>query len=149
MGFVKNASVMRKENRFLGDMGVLLLRLFVGIRLIYGVIDNVTSWEDMLRFRDFLQASQFPFPLVCAMVSVYAQLICGILVITGVLFRWASAIMVFNFMVALFMVHWGQSFEEKTTPLLLVFIFLFFTLHGPGSLTVQKITGKPAGTTRA
>ncbi|MGZ8545655.1 MAG: DoxX family protein [Flavisolibacter sp.] len=131
---------MEKGNRkTYRDLGLLLLRLFVGIRLIYGVMDNVMSWEHMLLFRDFLALNDFPFPLTCAVVSVYAQLVCGILVIIGFLFRWASAIMVLNFLVAIFMVHRSQSFEEMTTPLLLVFIFLFFVLNGPGLLSLNRI----------
>ncbi|MGZ8544572.1 MAG: DoxX family protein [Flavisolibacter sp.] len=105
-------------------------------------MDNVMSWEHMLLFRDFLASNDFPYPLTCAVVSVYAQLVCGILVIIGVLFRWASAIMVINFLVAIIMVHRAQSFEEMTTPLLLVFIFLFFVLNGPGSISLSHIRNR-------
>ncbi len=94
------------------------------------------SWEHMLRFRDFLELNHFPLPLYCAVISVYAQLLCGLLVITGFLFRWASSLMVFNFLVALFMVHRGDSFEEMTTPLLLVCIHLYFALSGPGKFSM-------------
>jgi putative oxidoreductase len=65
------------------DIGVLLLRLFTGIRLLYGVLDNVVSWSHMLKFRDFLQQFQFPFPLLSAILSVYCQLLAGILFIVG------------------------------------------------------------------
>ena len=64
------------------DVGILLLRLFIGLRLIYGVADNILSWDHMLAFRDFLAANQFPVPLFSAVLSVYAQLICGILIMS-------------------------------------------------------------------
>ncbi|MHC2991046.1 DoxX family protein, partial [Pontibacter sp. HJ8] len=35
--------------------GVLFLRLAMGGFLIYGVQDNILSWERMLEFRHFLQ----------------------------------------------------------------------------------------------
>lgn len=126
----------QQDNR--GHLGLLLLRLFVGLRLVYGVLDNVLSWEHMLRFRDFLELNDFPFPIYCAVISVYAQLLCGMLIIFGIFFRWASSIMVINFLVALVMVHRGDSVEEMTTPLLLVFIHFFFALNGPGKYTIGR-----------
>jgi hypothetical protein len=30
------------------DIGVLLLRLFIGFRLIYGVLDNILYWPDAM-----------------------------------------------------------------------------------------------------
>jgi putative oxidoreductase len=55
------------------DAGVLLMRLFVGLRLVYGVIDNVLQPERMIEFSKFLEQFGFPLPLVSAIVSVYAQ----------------------------------------------------------------------------
>src|SRR5688572_19552591 len=87
------------------DIGVLLLRLFIGVRLIYGVTDNVFSWQHMLRFRDFLQAFNFPFPLVAAILSVYIQLVAGLMIIIGWNIRFASLLLIVNFTIALIMVH--------------------------------------------
>jgi putative oxidoreductase len=81
----------------------------VGIRLIYGVLDNVFSWTHMLLFRDFLEQFNFPFPIVSAVISVYAQLIAGILLIIGWRIRWAAVLMIINFLVALVTVHRADS----------------------------------------
>ncbi len=126
----------QQDNR--GHLGLLFLRLFVGLRLVYGVLDNVLSWEHMLRFRDFLELNHFPFPIYSAVISVYAQFLCGMLIIFGILFRWASSIMIINFLVAMVMVHRGDSVEEMTTPLLLLFIHFFFALNGPGKYTIGR-----------
>ena len=117
--------------------GILILRLFIGIRLVYGVMDNVLSWDHMLAFRDFLQLHEFPFPLVSAIVSVYAQLIAGIMILAGFRIRWAAALMIFNFLVAIFMVHSGQSFEAMTTPLAILFINVFLLLSGAGRYAMK------------
>jgi hypothetical protein len=73
------------------------LRLFVGVRLIHEVIDNVISWDRMLDFKVFLEANNFPAQLACAVVSAYAQLISGVLVIIVWKIRIAAAIMMINF----------------------------------------------------
>jgi putative oxidoreductase len=133
------------EKRFkimahLPDLGLLVLRLFAGFRLIYGVQDNVFSWDHMLAFRDFLQAHHFPWPLGAAMVSVYAQLLAGIGLVLGWQTRYAAGLMTFNFLVALVMVHRGQSVEAMTPALAMLFISISLLFQGPGRYAL----GRPA-----
>ncbi|MGI8597613.1 MAG: DoxX family protein, partial [Chitinophagaceae bacterium] len=99
------------------DLGVLFLRLFIGIRLVYGVLDNVFDWKHMMLFRDFLDTTGFPLPLVSAVVSVYAQLFAGIMILLGWKIRIAALLMIINFLIAVLMVHLGQSFEQMTPAL--------------------------------
>ena len=120
------------------SLGVLILRLFIGIRLIYGVMDNVFNWHHMLLFRDFLEQFQFPFPLVSAVVSVYAQFCAGIMIILGWKIRWAAILMIINFLVALFTVHRTDSFEQMTTVLCIIFIHVLFLFVGPGKYAVER-----------
>jgi putative oxidoreductase len=118
--------------------GIFLLRLFMGLRLIYGVIDNVTRWETMLDFRDFLQQSGFPFPLVCAIVSVYAQLFAGIAILFGWMTRWAAILMIINFLMALIMVHRNDPVEGMTPPLAILFCCILLLFQGPGKISIDK-----------
>lgn len=120
------------------DIGVLLLRLFIGTRLLYGVLDNILSWAKMLEFRDFLQLFQFPMPLLAAVVSVYAQAVCGLLILIGWKIRWAAAIMVVHFLIALLMVHWGQTVEQMTPALALLFSNLLFLFAGAGHYAADR-----------
>ena len=124
------------------DTGVFLLRLFVGFRLLEGVFDNILSWQRMLEFSDFLDKSGFPFPLFCAVLSVYAQAIAGLMIILGWQIRYAAMLMIINFAVALIMVHWGQSLEAMTVPFLLLFVFMLFLFQGAGSITVSSLSEK-------
>ncbi|QEC44144.1 DoxX family protein [Pseudobacter ginsenosidimutans] len=124
------------------DTGIFLLRLFVGFRLLEGVFDNILSWQRMQEFSDFLDKFSFPFPLFCAVLSVYAQAVAGLMIILGWQIRYAAMLMIINFAVALIMVHWGQSLEEMTVPLLLLFVFVLFLFQGAGSITVSSLSGK-------
>jgi len=120
------------------DIGILLLRFFIGIRLLYGVQDNILHWKHMKEFEAFLTQFHFPLPLVSAIVSVYAQAIAGLLVITGFKIRWTSLVMILNFIVAVLMVHWGQSFEQMTTVLFMIFTFILFLFIGAGKYSLDR-----------
>jgi putative oxidoreductase len=121
------------------DIGILLLRLFIGIRLVYGVADNVLSWHHMLLFRDFLATAGFPLPLLSAVVSVYAQLAGGIMIITGFWIRLGAAAMIINFIVALLMVHRQDSFEGMTPALAMLFASLLFLFYGAGKFSLGNV----------
>lgn len=123
------------------DVAFLLLRLFIGVRLIYGVMDNILSWEHMIEFRNFLELFHFPFPIVSAVASVYAQLIAGMMILLGWKIRWAGAVMVFNFLIALIIVHRRDSFEQMTTPLAILVCSVFFLLAGAGKYALDRKNG--------
>ena len=126
------------------DVGVLLLRIFIGTRLLYGVLDNIFSWSHMLQFKAFLQLFHFPMPLVSAIVSVYAQALCGVLIITGWKIRGAALVMIFNFIVALLMVHRGQTIEQMTPALAMLFGNLLFLFTGAGRYALDREPLQPA-----
>lgn len=131
---------MKNETKL--GIGLLLLRVFAGLRIIYGVIDNVISSEKMKEFEGFLTQFNFPFPNISAIVSVYVQLICGILI--GYQTKWASSLLVINFLVAIFMVHLpANDTIEATTPavaLLVISLSLIFTGSGKFSIDNFKKT---------
>jgi putative oxidoreductase len=122
------------------ELAPLLLRLFLAFVLIYGTQDNVFSHERLLEFRDFLAAQQFPWPLLCAYVSVYAQFLCGIAIALGLGTRLAAAVMVVNFVVALGMVHTKLPYAQNIAPLavLAISVALIFLGAGPWSLDGRR-----------
>jgi len=120
------------------DIGILLLRLFVGLRLLYGVVDNVFSWERMLEFSEFLHAQGFPLSIFSAVVSVYAQGICGVLIVVGYKIRLASAIMIINFLIAIIMVHLHDTVESMTPPLAMLFGSATLLFTGAGKISLDK-----------
>ena len=65
------------------EAGILVLRLFTGIRLLYGVQDNILHWHHMKEFEAFLANYHFPVPLVSAIVSEFVQAAAGVLFIIG------------------------------------------------------------------
>lgn len=117
--------------------GIFFLRLFIGLRLIYGTIDNVFSWYRMLEFKSFLASQNIPFPLASAVISVYAQLICGILFLIGWKIRWAGVVMMLNFLIAI-IIETPNGIEAMTPALAIFFSCLLFVLEGPGAKTIKR-----------
>jgi len=116
----------------------LFIRIMAGFHLIYGVQDNVFSWDRMLEFERFLNAHSFPFPLVSAIASVYAQLICGMLFIVGLFTRTAALIMVFNFIVAILTIHIGDAYPGVFPAIAMLSNSLFLLFNGAGKWAIDK-----------
>lgn len=118
------------------------LRLIAAIVLILGTLDNVLSWDRMLEFEKFIAAMGGPFPLVGAVVSVWAQFICGFLILIGLWTRPAAAVMVINFIAAMLIAHRNvfseQGFFNSRPALLMLAISLFLFMHGPGRPSIDE-----------
>jgi putative oxidoreductase len=130
---VENYLDARKEYAY------IFLRLVIGWRLIDGTEDNVFSWERMIEFRNFLAEHGVVYPLLAAVVSVYAQFIGGIMIMTGAYIRVAAAVMIINFLAALFIAHIGLSFEESFDALMMLFGSAFFFVAGAGKFSVDDL----------
>lgn len=120
-----------------GDLGLLLLRWVTGAFLIWQSHDNVFSAARMHEFERFLSQFGFVAPAVMAPLSVYAQFLCGIAFILGLLTRWAGLVTAFNFTVACWMVHWPQDFPSWWPALILVFLGLLFATVGAGRYAID------------
>ena len=121
------------------EFAYIFLRLVIGWRLIDGTEDNVFSWERMLEFRNFLNEHGVPYPLLAANISVWAQFICGIMIMTGTFIRPAAAVMVVNFLAALFIAHIGLSFEQSFDAFMMLFGSAFFVVAGAGKFSIDDL----------
>lgn len=120
------------------DGALLALRLFLGAFLIYGVWDNMVSAERMAEFVGFLTGLNCPLPELAAPVSVWAQFAVGVLLIPGLLIRWAGIVLAINFIVAVALIApTGASLRDLYPPAILIFIGALFATHGAGRLSVD------------
>src|SRR5215471_1417112 len=83
------------------DFALLLLRLFVGLFLIWGVMDSVSSSDHMTEFVGFLDNHGFPVPRFLAALSVYLQLAIGVGFVLGLFTRWAGILCAIHFAIAI------------------------------------------------
>ena len=126
----------------LADATLLLLRLYLGGFLIWGVWDNIVSPERMAEFAGFLTAIGSPLPDVAAPVSVWAQFLIGVLLIPGFLTRWAGLLLALNFLVAVALIGATQGLFADVTrelfgPMMCVLAGLILATHGPGRFSLD------------
>jgi len=127
----------------LGDSGLLLLRLVTGAFLVYQSHDNIFSAERMAEFEGFLTQFNFIAPQLMAPLAVWAQFLCGIAFILGLLTRWAGLFTIFVFLVAVWTVHWPQGFAGWWPALILVFLGILFATMGAGRYSIDHRLERP------
>lgn len=135
------------------DLALLLLRLYLGGFLIWGVWDNITSSARMAEFEGFLAAIGSPLPALAAPVSVWAQFLIGILLIPGLLTRWAGLLLAANFLVAVWLIGTPDGVfadipRELFGPMMCILTGLVLATHGAGRWSVDaRLTHNAAGPT--
>jgi putative oxidoreductase len=129
---------LNSAQRF-SDVALLLLRLFVGLFLVWGVWDNVTDSARMREFSSFLAKYHFPLPELLAPVSVYLQLAIGVGFILGAFTRWAGILCAIVFVVAIAMVDRFGGMRGVFPSGCLVFIGLYLATYGAGRFSVDAV----------
>ena len=124
------------------DLGLLLLRGVTGAFLVFQSHDNVVSADRMGEFVGFLRQFNFVQPELMAPLSVYAQFAAGIAFILGLFTRWFGLITAFNFVVAVWMVHWDDPVPGIWPAAVLIFLGLYFGLRGSGRYGLDTLFEK-------
>jgi putative oxidoreductase len=115
-----------------GDFALLLLRVFVGLFLVWSVWDDVSSGARMHEFAEFLGKHGFPNPRLLAPVSVYLQLAVGVAFVVGLFTRWAGVLCLVHFAVAIAMVDRHGGMRGIFPAGCLVLIGLYLATYGAG-----------------
>jgi putative oxidoreductase len=124
-------------NERFADVGLLLLRIATGAFLIFQSHDNVFSDARMNEFENFMTQFGFVYPKVLAPLSVYAQFTAGICFILGIFTRWLGLITAFNFLVAMWMVHWEDPVPKMWPAAVLIVLGLYLGLRGSGRFGID------------
>jgi len=122
-----------------GDFALLLMRLFVGFFLVWGVWDNITSTERMQEFTGFLTKFGFTRPEVLAPVSVYLQFLIGLGFIFGLFTRWAGVFCAIHFAIAIAMVDRFGGMRGIFPSGCLIAIGLYLATYGAGRLSIDAV----------
>jgi len=121
-----------------GDFTLLLLRVFVGIFLIWSAWDYVSSAEQMREYADSLAKHGFAAPMFFAQVSVFARLAVGVSFIVGFFTRWAGIVCVIHFIVAIVMIDRFGGMRGVFPSGCLVAIGLYLATHGAGRISIDE-----------
>lgn len=122
---------------------IALLRVVIGIRLIAGTWLFVIQGKPVQGVIDFFLSLSLPVPAVSAYLSIYAQFVCGLMLVVGWFTRQAGLIIFFNFTVAILAAHLNDPIEKSFQAWALWACSFYFLLHGAGQYSVDWFREKP------
>lgn len=126
-----------------GDVGLLILRVAAGLALAFGHgINKIPPAEG---FIGWIGGFGFPAPAFFAWMSGFAEFVCGLLIVIGLLTRPAAFFVTINFIVAQVFAHAGDSFGDRELPFLFLFIAVMYLFTGAGRYSIDAlISGRRA-----
>jgi putative oxidoreductase len=116
--------------RTLADNGIFLLRISVSLMMLSHGIPKALEYETLIH--------EFPDPLnvgteVSVQLILFAEIGCSLLLLFGLLGRFASVTLFIAMMIAAFVHHFADPWSARELPLLYASIFAALTFTGPGS----------------
>lgn len=117
------------------DIGLLFLRVSGGLFLLW-----VHGLPKLLNFNAQLQLIEDPFHLgahLTLCLAIFAEVLCPLLIVGGVLARLACLPILFVLLVALLVVHPQWSVAEGQFGWLLLILFATVFIAGPGRLALN------------
>ncbi|MFJ2539065.1 MULTISPECIES: DoxX family protein [unclassified Pseudomonas] len=117
------------------DVGLLFLRVSGGLFLLW-----VHGLPKLLDFTAQLQLIEDPFHLgahLTLILAIFAEVLCPLLIVAGVLARLACLPILFVLLVALLVVHPQWSVAQGQFGWLLLIVFATVFIAGPGRLALN------------
>jgi putative oxidoreductase len=120
-----------------GDLGLLLLRLFAGLALAFA--HGINKLPPSGRFVERIGGFGFPAPELFGWLAGLAEFGGGILLALGFCTRPAATFIVVNMTVAVVFGHAGDPFGRRELALLFGFVALMYALVGAGRYSVDAL----------
>lgn len=123
--------------------------LILGLRILLGVILVIKGYMFMFRITELSDVVQAlgmgAFNVTLALIVAIAQLLCGLLIISGLLTR-LSCLLLFPILIgAVFYVNLRQGFitsSEWMLSVMILYLLIFFFVNGAGEISVYHIISK-------
>jgi putative oxidoreductase len=128
---------LNSAQRF-SDIALLLMRVFVGLFLIWSVWANITDGARMEEYTSFLAKHEFPAAGILAPISSYLQLAVGLGFVLGLFTRWAGIVCAVVFAVAIAMVDRFDGMRGVFPSGCLFVIGLYLATYGAGRFSVDS-----------
>ena len=116
------------------SLAVLILRVgFAVLMLPHGYAKMQEFLRGSHDFPDPLQVS----PMVSQSLTIFAELLCSILLLLGLFTRPAALILAFCMFVVAFVIHWNEPLGEKEHGLLYFIGYVVVLLTGAGKYSLD------------
>lgn len=137
----KNMLFTYEKNTIKTDLGLLILRLFLGGVMLYS-----HGWGKMMKlFGD--DPIKFADPIGIGMeaslwLTVFAEVVCAFLIAIGLTTRWATIPLIITMLVAVFVIHADDPFGKKEFALLYMVPLITLLLSGAGRFSLDSLFNK-------
>lgn len=122
------------------DVGLLMLRVGIGAFMLVHGIQKIVGFTEA--------AGSFPDPLgvgnqLSLIMAIGAEAGCSVLLMLGLLTRFASVPLAFTMVIACFVVHGGDPWKVKELAAIYLVAYVVILVAGPGRLSLdQRLFGK-------
>lgn len=121
----------------LAPYGILFLRVAFGVHLLY------YSWTPIVNLNihseaTWLASMGVPMPELSAWAYLCSEFLGGFALLTGFSVRLFAIPLIVTFLVACFMVHWGDPYIDAYPAFQMLAISLFFLFTGAGKLSIDE-----------
>lgn len=122
------------------DLSMFLIRAGFGFLLFYNHgLFKLQHFNEMKNsFSDPIGIGHMPSLLLV----VFAEVFCALLVVAGLLTRFATAIILISFAVLVFIAHKNEAIGKKEIEIIFGLGFLAILFCGPGKWSLDKLIGK-------
>jgi putative oxidoreductase len=123
------------------DLATLILRLIFGGLFVYYGYTKFASYNQILPlFQDIIGiGAQLSFNLV-----IFAELVCGFLVLIGLCTRLSIVPIFFTMVVAYFIAHAKDPFDMKALPFVYMLLSIVIFILGSGRYSIDRLIFKKA-----
>lgn len=117
---------------------LLAMRILFGLLLMNHGIQKWSNFQEL--------SLSFPDPLgvgsaMSLGLAIFAELVCSMAFVAGVLYRLALLPMIFTMGMAFFVIHANDSFSVKELAFVYLAVFILMYIAGPGKFSIDYMVG--------
>lgn len=125
------------------NIGLLLLRLVCGLTMLIA-----HGWPKLMDFT--VRKDTFPDPLgvsspVSLALTVFAEVVCALLITAGVFTRWVAIPLFITMAVAFFVIHGADPFKGKELAFVYMGMYGVLAFTGSGAYSVDALISRKKG----
>ncbi|MCE5332563.1 MAG: DoxX family protein [Bacteroidales bacterium] len=136
MESIKKTSYCENESKTVGNIGILIFRVVLGVLML------THGWQKLSNFE--MMSSVFPDPIglgttVSLSLIIFAEFFCSILIIFGLFTRLATIPLMIGMIVAAFVVHANDPFAVKELSFLYLSLYVALAFIGGGKFSIDYL----------
>jgi len=121
----------------LSPYAVLFIRLAFGFHLLYYAVPPLWNGT-VVEGAEWLGSLGVPFPVLMSWLYILTEFLGGIMLIVGFQTRLVAIPLIITFLVAYFLVHGGDPYEDSFQALQMLAVSCYFLFHGSGKLSIDE-----------